>query len=549
MGTVIKSNLPCLNPDCKSSDALQVFEKGDSFCFSCNSFFSKEQTEKAFKVNVASITVPSKQYSGRITIEEIQTFRHKGLEDRFISEDVCKFFDVRVSFDENGHIDAHYYPYDKMSYKVRKVENKEFYWLGAKTKKLFGQDKFQTGGRRVVIVEGEIDAMSVAQAWKQKYNKIYPVVSISSATGTKALIDQREWLRSFEEIVICFDEDEPGKKAQEEAIHILGMDKVKITKLPHKDANEVLQKDGFKKIIECIFDASRYIPSGIISKEELWEALVQYNSIPAHPYPPCLNGLNDKLKGMRQGEISTFISGTGSGKSTMMREVIMHLLSTTDSKIGVVSLEESPPETARKLCGMALNVNPAEVDISLEEMRIGFDSVFGSDRIILLDHQGAIDDSSILDKLEYMALTGANYIIIDHITILVSEGVQDLQGNEAQDKMMGDLLRFVKRRPVWIGLVSHLRKAATGGKSFEEGRMPSTDDIKGSGSIKQISFDIIAFTRNTVALSELEKNTIKIRVLKCRQTGKTGDVNGAYYNYSTGRLSALNFAVEEFVTV
>ena len=68
--------------------------------------------------------------------------------------------------------------------------------------------------------------------------------------------------------------------------------------------------------------------------------------------------------------------------------------------------------------------------------------------------------------------------------------------------MMSDLLKIVKKHNIWLGLVSHLRKAM-GGKSFEEGHLASIDDIKGSGSIKQISFDIIAFARNLVADSDL----------------------------------------------
>ena len=75
------------------------------------------------------------------------------------------------------------------------------------------------------------------------------------------------------------------------------------------------------------------------------------------------------------------------------------------------------------------------------------------------------------------------------------------QGNEAIDKVMSDLLKVVKRHNVWLGLISHLRKSH--GKSFEEGNLASIDDIKGSGSIKQISFDIIAFARNLIAEDEV----------------------------------------------
>ena len=78
---------------------------------------------------------------------------------------------------------------------------------------------------------------------------------------------------------------------------------------------------------------------------------------------------------------------------------------------------------------------------------------------------------------------------------------------------MSDLLKITKRYNIWLGLISHLRKAFSG-KSFEEGNLASIDDIKGSGSIKQISFDIVAFARNLVAESEAERNTVCIRVLK-----------------------------------
>jgi twinkle protein len=167
---------------------------------------------------------------------------------------------------------------------------------------------------------------------------------------------------------------------------------------------------------------------------------------------------------------------------------------------------------------------------------VGFDEVFGDDRFLVLDHQGSIKDDSIMDKLEYMALSGCKYIMIDHITILVSEGTDGLTGNEAIDKVMNDLLRFVKRHNVWIGLVSHLRKTNNSGKAFEDGKMPNLDDIKGSGSIKQISFDIIAFARNLQHSDDVKRNTVEIAILKCRYTGLTGPANDAYYNYDTGRF-------------
>lgn len=542
MGKIVVKNQPCLNKECGSSDARQVYENGTSFCFSCQGWFPKQDNE--------TFVIKEKEpvFKKQLNLDDIKELPSKGFKDRRISKEVCEFFDVKVSYGENGEVDAHYYPYDDCkAYKVRTLP-KDFSWIG-KSHNLFGQSKFNGSGKKLIITEGEIDALSVAQASFDKYKKVYPVVAMSSATMTKSLLENRDWIRSFSEVVLCLDEDEAGRKATEEATRIIGIDKVKIVKLPCKDANEVLQKFDSARLMQCIFDAAPYVPAGIIGKEELWQALQNYNSTPSTPYPECLEGVNTKLKGMRAGEITLFISGTGSGKSTILREIMLHILEKTEDKIGVVSLEESPAETARKLAGMQIHRNPAKDEIPLEELKVGFDKVFGNDRVILLDHQGSINDSSIVDQLEYMCLVGCKYLFIDHITILVSEGVENLTGNEAQDKVMNDLLRLVKRHPVWIGLVSHLRKAPNNKGSFEEGRLPSIDDIRGSGSIKQISFDIISFARNLTAESEIERNTIKMRILKSRYTGLTGNVRGAHYIYDTGRLVASNADVEEFVTL
>lgn len=539
MGTIVAKNRPCLDSACGSSDARQIYEDGTSFCFSCMKFFPKN----------AEDIVPDKEehnYLPKVVrtvediekkLKEISTLPVRGFKERKVSKEVCEFFDVKVSYNaDSGEIAAHYYPYENgKAYKVRELP-KQFKWI-SKSEDLFGKDKFSSGGKRIFVVEGEVDTLSVAQTLHDKYGKIYPVVGLSSATiAGKTLLKNREWLRSFKEIILCLDNDDAGKVATETAIKILGIDKIKVVKLAGKDPNEVYLKQGSSVLMQNLFDAAPYIPSGIITKEALWEALVNYNNTPSIPYPACVHRLNEKVKGMRKGEITLFVSGTSCGKSTLLREIMLSNQELTTSKIGVVSLEESPAETARKLSGMKINKNPAKEEIPLEELKVGFDAVFGDDRYIVLDHQGSLKDETILDKLEYMALSGCEYIFIDHITILVSEGAGELTGNEAVDKIMNDLLRFVKRHNVWIGLVSHLRKTTNTGKSFEEGRMPNLDDIKGSGSIKQISFDIVAFARNLQEPDPIKCNTISMSVLKCRFSGLTGEIGGSYYDYDTGRF-------------
>jgi len=528
MGQIVTRNQPC--EKCGSSDAKQIYDDGSAFCFSCKSNFFAPKEGYMEQPEI------KKDWSNRL--QEVQNdYPSRGFKERNIYLQVAEHYGVKVSYDLDGNIDAHYYPFyadDKLcGYKVRRLP-KDFSSIGTVRGGLFGQQLY-SGGPRLVITEGELDAMSVQSAWFKKYKTFYPVVSLRSASSVKDLIKERDWIRNFNEVILWLDNDDAGREATKEAARIIGYDKIKIAKSNEKDASDLWIKDP-DKVLKTIYDSVEYTPAGILTKDQLWHQLEKYNEIESVPYPDYMEGLNDKLKGMRFGEITLWTSGTGSGKSTLLREIAIDLLEKTDDKIGIISLEESPAETARKMAGMAINRNPANEEIPIDDLKKGFDRIFDSDRVLVLDHQGSISDGSIMDFLEYMCLSGCKYLFVDHITILASEGAEGLTGNEAIDKIMNDLLRLVKKHEVWIGLISHLRKTDNKGRSFEEGKLPSMDDIRGSGSIKQISMDIIAFARNVGSDNPEERNTIKTKVLKCRYTGLTGPSGSLYYDFDTGRL-------------
>ena len=516
--------------DCGSSDAVEVYDDGHTHCFSCSLTIFPQKGEQ----------MNEHIYTGNVSPRDILEYRSYPITSRGISQRVVDHFDVKMSVDADGKPEAHYYPYTKdnmiVAYKERKLP-KEFKTIGDfKDVELFGQVVAQ-GTKTLVITEGELDTLSVAEAFLYNSNRIYPVVSLPSASGTSCALKQRSWINRFETIILMMDQDEAGQKAQETLAKMFTAGKVKIAKLPCKDPNETLMKHGGKAITQAIWDAQPWSPAGIVVGEEIWDQFLERQQVESIPYPDCLSGLNYKLKGIRHGEITLFTSGTGSGKSTVIKEIVLDLLDKTADKVGLISLEESVGDTAEKFISMALYRNIMDdPPLSEEELRAGFDKVFGSERLILLDHQGSVGDSSLIDKIEYMALMGCKYLVLDHITIAVSEGNEGLSGNEAIDKMMSDLLKVCKKHNVWLGLISHLRKAPGGGSSFEEGKLASIDDIKGSGSIKQISFDIVSFARNLVAEDEAERNTIQFRVLKSRFTGLTGNAGSATYDINTTRL-------------
>ena len=529
-------------PKCDSSDAFTIYDDG-AYCFSCQ--YSTK------KVNNMNDLEPVADNKDQLTLDEIHELNSFAITSRGISKQVVDHFGIKMAVNPDGSGGSHFYPYTNkydgkvIAYKERKLP-KSFLAHGNFTNiELFGQ-AVSNGGKTLVITEGELDACAVAQSFLDKYNRIFPVVSIPSASGCKVVLEQREWIRKFESVILFFDKDEAGQAAVQKVAKIIGAGKVKVAKLLEKDPCEQLLKHGSKSLLQSYWDAETWSPAGLVMGESIWEQFQQRQRTKSRPYPKCLSGLNDKLKGIRHGEITLFTSGTGSGKSTIVKEVVLDLLKDKENKVGLISLEESVGDTAEKFIEMALQQRLDHSEgtmLSQAELRRGFDTVFKDERLVLLDHQGSVGDSTLTDKIEYMCLMGCKYLILDHITIAVSEGAEGLSGNEAVDKVMSDLLKIVKKHNIWLCLISHLRKAPGGGASFEEGKLASIDDIKGSGSIKQISFDIVAFARNLVADNETERNTIKFRVLKSRFTGLTGSAGSAIYSNKTGRLTAAEESI------
>ena len=100
-------------------------------------------------------------------------------------------------------------------------------------------------------MEGECDALAGFQLTGSRY----PCVSVKSASEAKRnCADNFEYLNSFEKIVVCFDNDEPGQKAANQVAQLFEPGKVHLLKLSQagcKDANDYLIK-GLEKELSLI---------------------------------------------------------------------------------------------------------------------------------------------------------------------------------------------------------------------------------------------------------------------------------------------------------
>jgi twinkle protein len=236
--------------------------------------------------------------------------------------------------------------------------------------------------------------------------------------------------------------------------------------------------------------------------------------------------------------------GSSSGKTSVVRALKAHLLQSTDWNIGEVELEERKEKTWRGVMEAVLGMPWASA--TTEERREAWDKTYGTERIFTLDHRSQYGKGqSIVAKFKHLCYAkGCKAIFLDHVTLAVNE-FGDGQGNSAQDQMMNEFLEFTETTGCHLFLISHLRKTGLGAKSFEEGAIPTMDSLKGSGSLKQISFNIIGVSRNLQDPDDYERNCPQLHVLKSRETGDTGPADRLHWNNDTRSLEPARPRADE----
>ena len=530
----VKYHLPC--PLCKSSDAVSVNADSSAYCFSCQQYI------KEYDMETQPIT-NGKQES------KVQNFSQQSdfteIVERNLSENTCKKYGVSVKTDSMGTITNHYYPYhdkqgSKIATKTRYTKSKEFSVQGNTHQAgLFGEHLFSKN-KFIIITEGEIDCLSAYQMfYTGKYET--PVVSIKHgvASAVKDIKNSLEWLEQFQNIIINFDNDEQGKEGALKIAELFSPGKCKIMYLPQefKDASDCLVKNKIQIYTQAFWNAKRFAPDGIINANTLFDDIIKPSVQSFVQYP--FEGLNKMTYGLRASELVTFTSGSGLGKTQVMRELIHHLIKQTEDNIGLLMLEETPVITSKGIMSIEANqrLHLPDVHISKEEWQKHFDATTGSGRVFLFDHFGSNTIDNIISRVRYLAKgLDCKYIIIDHVSIIVSD---QSHGDErkALDEIMTRLRTLVQETGIAMVVVSHLRRPD--GKGHEEGAATSLSQLRGSASIGQLSDMVIGLERDAQHDDPEIRHTTKVRVLKNRFSGITGPCCDLKYDMDTGRLAEV----------
>lgn len=426
---------------------------------------------------------------------------------------------------------AHYYDTagELVGSKVR-FKDKTFTVTGSISNTLYGQWLWRDSGRRVIITEGEIDAISVSQVLQHKWQ----VVSIpNGAQGAKkALAAQLAWLNRFEEVVFCFDQDDAGRAAVAECVRLFAPGKVRVVTLPLKDANEMLVANRGEELVRALWDAKEHRPDGIRTLSEVKaEALkpVEFG------FEWSLPSLTDATYGRRYGECIALGAGVGMGKTTLLTQEMVNDLKQGRDVAGFL-FEMPPRETVQRIAGqwVGKTFHIPDGTWTVDELEKAIEDVEKAPgKLFLYDHFGSCDWAEVKERIRYLYHAhGVRIFYIDHLTALASHLEDERRGIDA---LMAEIGGLVKEIDIWICFVSHLTTPE--GKSHEEGGRVMAKHFRGSRSIMQWAHFILGLERDSQSDEPEVRNQTTLRVLKDRPTGRSNGLTiPLKYDSKIGRI-------------
>ena len=517
--------------DCGSRDNAAEYTDGHTYCFGCTAYKNGDGVGASNRVSaLRSVQLIPGEY--------------KHLAKRKLNEHTCRKFGYQIGQYNGETVHLATYRNNKgqaVAQKIRTRDKKFSIYGDAKSMTLFGSHLW-SNGKKLVVCEGEIDAMSTSQIQGHRW----PTVSVPNGaqSAKKALINNYEYLEGFDEIVLLFDDDEAGRQAQLECAEVLPVGKVKLASMaPYKDPNEALLSGEPKAVIQAIFQAREYRPDGIVTAADLRSVIGLADAVSAISYPYVL--LNNITKGLRAGSLVTIAAGSGVGKSTFVRE-IAYRVHMDGFPVGMLMLEETTKRTVEGLVGIHLNKNITvdPEDTTREEVLDGFDELTKDQQFYLFDHFGSTDMLTITNRIRYMVKgLGCKVVVLDHISLLVS-GLTSQVSDERRliDDIMTKLRVLVQELDICLLVVSHLRRPQ-GEVGHEGGAKVSLSQLRGSHAIAQLADTCIGIQ---VDPEEPTSGRRFVTILKNRHTGEVGPAGILKYDRKAGRLHELSeFNIEE----
>lgn len=545
--------LPHRTDKCNSANGLQVFQKDDGtydgFCFACGTYVSDPYHDKPEGYKPQAIVKSKEQIQAEI--KEVTEYKTVDLPDRKLKKEYLEYFGIKIGMSEQDGVTpvTHYYPYyldeELIGYKVRLIENKRMWAIGStKNADFFGwQQALATGGKKLFVTEGELDAVALFQIFKDhnkgtQYADYNPaVVSLSNGSGgaSKQFAKMLPEIRKvFKEIILVFDNDAAGKKAVEDVLRIAP--DAMVASLPSKDANQCLL-DGRSKAAynACQFNAQKPKNTRLVSGNDLHEAGKE---------PPTFGvswpweHITKATRGIRLGETIYIGAGQKQGKSEVVNTLAAHFIKEHGWKVFLVKPEESNKKTYKLVAGKLVGKFFHDPTKPFDDAAYDKAGEVLKDNLYMLNLYQHVGFDTLKADIRAAASEGCKVIIIDPITNLTN-GMDAASANVKLQEIAQELSAMALDLNVVIFIFCHLRNPDSG-PPHERGGEVLSSQFAGSRAMARSCNLMLGLEGNRDPnLPSEERNLRTLVLLEDREFGETGRYK-LYWDQSTGLFNEIH---------
>lgn len=442
------------------------------------------------------------------------------------------------------------FPYYKhgsvVNVKYRAIKEKAFRQTTNAEKIFYRQDHITR--ELTVIVEGEIDALSIVQAGIDAAISVpdgAPATNAKNYAAKFTYLDQDpDPFEGVEKIILAVDSDEPGQVLQRELGRRLGTDRCYFVTWPKdcKDANDTLRLRGASALRDCLDAAKPFPVQDVINVSDLTEAIFERYMKGVTRGLSTGWGLVDNYYTVQAGQLTVVTGIPGHGKSEWLDALAMNLATVHGWRFAICSPENSPVELhCEKLLekhvgapfrpGQTERMSPSELDQGLTWL---------NEHVTFIMPEDALTIKGLLDRAQILVRRlGIRGLIIDPFNEFDHTRERGQTETEYIGATLGMLKRWTRKWGVHVWLVAHPQKLFR----REDGSypIPTPYDINGSANFRNKADNCLTIWRD-----EAENGApIQVHVQKIRykHIGMLGAVE-LTWDRVTGRYAEF-FRTEE----
>ena len=491
----------------KAKCAMYDWDRGLGTCMNCNEVFQLH-TFKRKGGNDKVYTKPKTIANPLLSDKVIKWFESRGISNNTLVK--MKITEGKEWMPQTGKeentIQFNYFINNELI-NIKYRDGKKNFKLVKGAEKIFYNIDSTIGHEYVVIVEGEIDALSLIEVG------VKSVISVpNGATVSNNNLDYLDscidYLDGKEKIIIAVDQDEAGENLKQELIRRLGAEACYTVDFGiHKDANDFLLHNSSAKLNDVIKNASPVPIENVVTLNDIDDELQEFIHEGFKPgYQIGLDNF-DNIFSTYTGQFITVTGVPSSGKSDFVDRMIVGYQQKYGWKTAFASPENKPTFLhAHKLMRKIGNWMPNKTDIGSDKWNEVANIV--NDNFFFIENE-RYDLDSVLNKgAQLVKRKGIKCLVIDPYNKIKMNGAASMSIPDATMEYLTRIEAFAKKFDVLVIVVAHPTKMY----KKEDGTIdePNMYNIKGGGEWYDASYHGLLVHR------DYNKKTVKVKVLKVK---------------------------------